>query len=271
MNLKGLRRAGLSLAALAALFAGGCELNVFVPQPLPPPAPPKDYGPYHEAGKIQGFGTFSNAGLGFSANRANGIIEYFVTKADTGVVQRYYDYGNMAAHYDKAVWQFPAQPTGTDIGQARADFNKDGLQDFLRLVPGNDHIVLYRNIGNNQYTPYDGGGQLQEVVSLSPINPFSPTALAVADWNGDGQQEFAVVAVPEYSPSGIIPMPTSLDVMLYSEGNLRLLMKIERETPLNWLGLAAVDYDGDGDIDLIVKFADESFARLYLNQDSSLF
>ena len=176
--MDGIRKIRVALTLLGALGLGGCMYTIeIVPEP-----PPKDYGPYVESKHIEGFGKFSDSGLGFSADRKNGIIEFFLTKANTGVTQRYYDYGNFAAHYDKAVWHFPSE--NSDIGEARSDYNKDNLEDFLRLVPEDESIVLYRNIGNNQYSPYDQKGHIQELVRISPISQDSPTALAVDDWNG---------------------------------------------------------------------------------------
>ena len=83
----------------------------------------------------------------------------------------------------------------------------------------------------------------------------------------DGNDEFAIVSLPELSSNGIIISPSFLNVMIYKDGNWSPILKIQRDKPLTWLGLAAVDYDGDGDVDLIAKFADEAFARVYLNSD----
>ncbi len=259
-----IRRLFLTGIAASTIALAGCTIII---EPPTPPSPIPDFGPYQFVNTIQNL-PVSSSGFGFSADRTpSGTVELFLTQANQGTVERYEDTGDGAAVYTGQVMQFPQLPLGMDVGEARSDYNKDGLVDFLRLDPVSKNIVLWRNLGNGSYSPYDAYGQLQGIASLGDIDAYSPLGLAVDDWNRDGVDELAILCFPQLTTQGIIPVPapTQANISLYANGSMTNILTLERPQGFTSVGIAAVDYDGDGDVDLLVKYPDENFARIYMN------
>lgn len=177
-----------------------------------------------------------------------------------------------------------------------ADWDGDGLPDLL--VPNEtNRIVWYRNLGTRaqprfgerQFIEVEGypdsaeiraaSGRLGEDASL-PNHPYPAdagapffwrTAAAFADWNGDGlvdlithnHQRRATLFVQYRDPQGRLRLREQGPVRL-EDGRLIDDSLVGR--PMHWTeGFRAVDWDGDGLLDLIYSLAGTGHVYLLRN------
>ena len=102
----------------------------------------------------------------------------------TGIVSVAVAYGNGDGTFASSPWMITGLP---DVGAAVADFDNDGRMDIAVATrtdfahPNADAITLYKNDGHRGFVP-------TTTIALDG----SPTAIAVADFNGDGNLDLAV-------------------------------------------------------------------------------
>ena len=92
-------------------------------------------------------------------------------------------------------------PVGTaPVAIVAADFNNDGKLDLAVL---NSAILVYNNVGFGSVTFFLGNGD--GTFTQASGSPYAvgqgPTALAAADFNGDGKLDLAPTCLPELSRS----------------------------------------------------------------------
>ncbi|HEX6186862.1 MAG TPA: VCBS repeat-containing protein [Pyrinomonadaceae bacterium] len=111
------------------------------------------------------------------------------------------------------------------------DFNNDAKPDLLVLnSQSNDFSIL---IG-------DGLGKFSAARTYSPQDPSSPTGIVTADFNGDGQQDFAVASLTS---------PRILVFMANGQGEFAPTV-VYNVHPILPKSLAVADFNTDGKLDL---------------------
>ncbi len=257
-----------SAIVAGGLLLGGCTFFYVEPPHFAP-----GYGPYENKGTI---GMLPKAdkedGFEFSAGIAeDGALQLYLTNAYDGKVNVYEETSNGAFNLESVLTTFPLQHGHEGVAAARWDWDKDGQIDFLRMTTNNGNVVLYRNLGDGTYQGIYNGHPL--VVANLPSQPWdSPVAMDVADWTYRGVADFIFVAVRQpVCCKGIEPSEPIANVKLYkNDGNGKLTYSgIIASFPLPDINtkfeIAAVDRDGDRDIDLLVKFADQEDVILLEN------
>ncbi len=121
-----------------------------------------------------------------------------------------------------------------------ADMNGAGKLDIVASDHQNDNISVF--LGN-------GDGTFQAPVSYYAFNSGSPGALAVADFNGDGRPDVAVIVGGE------------VDILLNTGTGALVLADTHFLTGYG-TSLAVADINGDGKLDLLVTQDDGNVAVL---------
>lgn len=134
------------------------------------------------------------------------------------------------------------------------DFNGDGRADFVTdLLSLDSRLGLVRNVGAGTYAG----------IELVPLPSWSGSP-AVADFNGDGLTDFAV-EIYDFRPSdGIIVYFGAPDATTI------VGQRIGTPTPdlVIRMSLATIDFDGDGDADL-VHLDDQATLRTIYENDGA--
>lgn len=123
---------------------------------------------------------------------------------------------------------------GTDV----ADMDSDGDLDFL-MCEGNGNVTLYRN---------QGGGTFEPTSVASGITSEFCTNLRIADFNGDGRNDFVVgdnrnvngTKVFLQTATGTFSVSQTLDTSWTDTNNNNLF------------GIATGDLNGDGHVDILM-------------------
>ncbi len=150
-----------------------------------------------------------------------------------------------------------------------ADISGDGVPDVIvgsfgvadsagDNVTGNNITIFQQNVGTN------GKGNLtfnpSPITTLAPDISFTPTALAIADFNGDGIMDIAA-AVPGVAADVGDPQPDGSVWVFQGTGSGGFAAPNEYDTggvlPLN---IQAADLNGDGKPDLVVANAGDPTA-----------
>src|SRR5579863_9879560 len=164
-----------------------------------------------------------------------------VLKAPAAIKVRFVDVTKEAGIVDN--WQSDLNRGSADLvpsGACFLDYDNDGRVDLLLLQNSKDHgLVLYHNLGD---------GKFEDVTLRAGLNPgdqgYSCTA---GDYDNDGFEDIVIgtgtgVTLFHNEKNGTFKSVTNLPNLLhtgYAHG-----------------GLAFVDYDHDGDLDLFVTGAD---------------
>jgi hypothetical protein len=138
-------------------------------------------------------------------------------------------------------------------GLAVVDVDNDGDLDFLSVNNSSNTVVLSRFNGTVWYSSTASYG-----------TGVSPTSIATGDFNGDGYID--VVTGNLASGNGTISY-------LQNNQSSGLSTKVDYSLPAGAQprGVAAVDIDGDGDLDVVVANGSADAASVFINNGSGTF
>jgi hypothetical protein len=92
-----------------------------------------------------------------------------------------------------------APPSGTSCNGYRGDFDGDGIQDCVLVVPGGTAVAFYKGVG-------DGTFQQTPVISSAPCATSVSAFDLVADLDGDGKSDLiAVYQLSSYWGVNLLP------------------------------------------------------------------
>ncbi len=140
------------------------------------------------------------------------------------------------------VGSYPANvgPAGIAVG----DFNKDGLPDIVVANSENTNVSVLLGMGN-------GGFQPTLNLPTSNANQTGTNAVAVGDFNGDGNPDFAAID----STSGLV-------YLFFGNGAGAFQAPVALSVGTNPADIAAADLNGDGIADLAIP--DSLNSQLYI-------
>jgi hypothetical protein len=132
---------------------------------------------------------------------------------------------------------------------ATADFDHDGVLDFLVLNRSSQSVSLLRNYGSGNF--------LQ--VATNPVGA-SPSSFAVADLNGDDTPDCAVANEGSNTVT-----------VLFMDARGMTTRTVSFPAAGGPSAIVAADVDGDGDMDLIVAGRASNSVTVYKNNGSGIF
>jgi len=137
-------------------------------------------------------------------------------------------------------------PTATlDIG----DLNHDGVPDMVTVSQGHDIARIWLGKGDGTFLPF------------LRMRVFNPRGVAIADFNGDGNLDFAVT-----SPQG---NKDSSVAVFYGRGDGTFFGPIHYSTHVDAITVTSADFNGDGMPDL--AFSNRNRISVMLNQGNQVF
>ena len=198
----------------------------------------------------------------------DGLADLLIGKAD-GTIQLYIQ-EQPGAEGDGPIWSDYGRIKGIDVGEratpVQADWNSDGRPDLL-VGNADGNIVLYLNIGTAEVPAYDSGRYLYDGGSLLSV-PEGRSAFVVGDWDGDslpdiisGNTAGQLVYYHNYGTEGN-PLFAGYE-LLHADGGIFDLPNSPRSR------LAAVDWNGDGVLDLVVGAEDGNLHLLSGEKNSA--
>ena len=150
-------------------------------------------------------------------------------------------------------------PNGS-MGVEMCDFNQDGLPDLWVANYEHESFALYRNEGQGNFLHVS---QRLGITDLGGL--FVGFGTACEDFDSDGDQDFIVsnghvIKYPQVAPRRQLPL------LLEYDGNRFERARFQEpsyfEAPHEGRGLAAADYDADGDVDVAISHLNEPLALL---------
>ncbi len=198
----------------------------------------------------------------------DGLADLLIGKAD-GTIQLYIQ-EQPGAEGDGPLWSDYGRIKGIDVGEratpVQADWNSDGRPDLL-VGNADGNIVLYLNIGTAEVPTYDSGRYLYDGGSLLSV-PEGRSAFVVGDWDGDslpdiisGNTAGQLVYYHNYGTEGN-PLFAGYE-LLHADGGIFDLPNSPRSR------LAAMDWNGDGVLDLVVGAEDGNLHLLSGEKNSA--
>ena len=144
---------------------------------------------------------------------------------------------------------------------AAGDFNEDGIPDVLAAGE-----ITSANIATLDILTGRGDGTFNRSTVSIPIYPVS---IAVADFNGDGHQDAAIV-YRDLSGGSIVGAANLLTI-LTGDGDGTFSAPASYALPAPAAEVVTADMNGDGKADLVIEFttAAPAFAVLYGNGDGT--
>ena len=148
---------------------------------------------------------------------------------------------------------------------AVGDFNADGKMDLAVAAtrdpyyPGDVYIdsgLASVMLGNGDGSFHIQDGRWVDLGYAWPVYPPGAASVAVADFNGDGNQDF-VVGTRGYETGGSV----ELVAMLLGDGQGNIASVSHWRLDHGW-SMAAGDLDGDGDADLVAASGSQVRVRL---------
>lgn len=230
-------------------------------------------GTFREAAEELGFNPFPAKGLAIAVSDFNDDLlpDLYVANDMTAnflyTRSRVSDSGELTV---EPVYRDIAQQSGcavsgdgineASMGIACADFNSDGLSDLYLTHYYQMKNTLYRNLGGLMFE--DDSLRTGVAAQSFEFLGFGTTPL---DFNGDGAPDLFVanghVLGPRNHPNAMTPQLLQND----GQGNFSDISAAAGDYFQNtWLGrgVAAGDYDNDGDVDLAVTHLDKPVALL---------
>lgn len=192
---------------------------------------------------------------------------------------------------------------GTNVLNAREvsalDFDKDGDMDVLCAAPGNNSIYWYENDGEENFTSHELATGLGEVFSIYSEDIDSDGDLDVVSANAgdkritwienDGEQNFSVhtidtganvtqprsISAGDFNNDGKIDVVAAIsanginDTIKWFENDGEenfTLHEISSTTDNSW-SVYVIDFDVDGDLDVISGSAHSSFSPIFWHEN----
>jgi hypothetical protein len=146
-----------------------------------------------------------------------------------------------------------------------ADVNHDGILDMVTAngaAPGgNGGVSVLLGLGHGTFRP-----------AKNIVAGGSPSWVVVADFNNDGKPDIAVANEP--GPNAILPVtggpPAKSVSILFGNGDGTFQPSIDTPTS-GALAIAAADFNGDGNLDLVVLTGSSTPVQILLNKGSGTF
>jgi hypothetical protein len=175
----------------------------------------------------------------------NGIPDLVVSDADANV---YFLNGNGNGTFGAPV-SIPGNFAVAPRMLLTADFNGDGIPDLAiptAITPTDaaSGVAILLGNGNGTFTA-------ASELTINVVAPF-----AVADFNGDGIPDLAIPA----EPNNGVPNAVAIVQIYLGNGNGTFLTgtDVELYSPMTAGGVAAADFNGDGNNDIAVSYTDSS-------------
>ena len=140
------------------------------------------------------------------------------------------------------------------MGVGAADFDGDGLFDIQVTNFSGEYLAMYRNLGKGQFEDVSAQSGVAEATS-----PHVGFGFALEDFNLDGVTDLFVAnghvteAAERFYPHVTLAQP---NVLMLGDPNGSFTKVDDAGEPVTSArvhrGLASADYDGDGDLDLLV-------------------
>lgn len=139
---------------------------------------------------------------------------------------------------------------------ASGDFNNDGKTDLVAIRNGHDTVALLLGNGDGTFTAASG----------SPFNAgSSPWALAVSDFNGDGDADLAI------TNHSLVNMLQTAVTILLGNGSGSFSAPTKFSVGRRASSIAVADYNLDGKPDLVTADADSNALSILLGNGDGTF
>lgn len=143
--------------------------------------------------------------------------------------------------------------TGTPAGGATADINNDGIVDAVIATGSIARASIFLGYGDGSFGP-------EATVNSDPTGPA--VAVAVGDFNGDGNLDLAILSSPASGPGSVS--------ILLGNGDGTFQTRILYPTGSQPSAIVVADFDGDGNADLAVaNKGDNSVSVLFGEGDGT--
>lgn len=153
-------------------------------------------------------------------------------------------------------------PTGASPAKvAIGDFDGDGRPELAAVSTSSNTVFLFRNISSV------GSLAFAPVVTISTGS--GPSAIAIADMDGDGRSDMAVSCIGAFSIDSSVTRTVSVYRNTCTVGNLTFDTSIDFATGNNPRQIVVGDQDGDGKPDILVCNGNSNNVSVLRNTGSS--
>ena len=172
----------------------------------------------------------------------DGKLDLAVSNQQSGTVSILLGNGN-GTFSRKATLRVGAEPNALTVG----DFNGDGKLDLAVVNSGSNTLSILLGHGDGSFS-----------LKASPATGASPYAVAAADFNGDRKLDLAVTNACGNATSCDAHAFGSVTVLLGAGDGTFTSSSVVLTDYHNPLGIAAADFNGDRNADLVVTGLTES-------------